>query len=155
MDYQKFFIDEVPERLKKLKEDSRAEWGVMSAAEMLRHLSIGMKMSLENLNGEITTPEEKLEVYKRFLMSDKAFGQGLAQPGFFGEHQTVKDNSVSIEDLKVELLKGLVDMFCYFSKNTEHTAIHPSFGRLNVEEWQHLHKKHIEHHFRQFGLINL
>lgn len=151
MEYESFFMEEVPLGLKKLKEEDAPRWGRMSAREMLDHLRTGIRMSLENLEGEILTPEEKLGGYKKFLMSDRPFAPNLDQPQFYTDNQQKTEKA--FEDLKVELMKALVEMQAFFEKNEEHTAVHPSFGRLGTLEWKQLHKKHILHHFRQFGLI--
>lgn len=151
MDYHHYFMDEVPNALSKLKTDTTPQWGTMSAPLMLDHLRVGVKMSLENLHGEITAPEEKLPSYKKFLMSDRPFAQGLAQPGFFIENTGATDEN--IEDLKLQLMKDLLAMQTFFIKNPDHVAIHPSFGKLGVDEWLHLHRKHFLHHFTQFGLV--
>ena len=56
------------------------------------------------------------------------------------------------EALKVNLLKAIVKMQVHFEKYPEHKAGHPNFGMLDVELWNYLHKKHILHHFTQFGI---
>ncbi len=150
MNYHQFFMESVPAMLSNLKADAAPLWGQMSAPEMIAHLQTGIKMSLENVGDEITTPEEKLAGYKKFLMSDRPFVQGLQEPPFYVMNK--KEASGDIEDLKLDLMKALVEMQTYFLKNPDHTAIHPNFGTLNGEEWMHLHKKHILHHFTQFGI---
>ena len=41
----------------------------------------------------------------------------------------------------------------YFEINHNAQHPHPYFGLLNHEEWILLHRKHITHHFEQFGLL--
>ncbi|WP_417603399.1 DUF1569 domain-containing protein [Owenweeksia hongkongensis] len=150
MGYNKYFRGEVAPVLAKLNADTKPEWGSMNAEEMVEHLIAGVSISMEDAPRKITTPEDKLEVFKKFLMSDRPFGKDLPRPKEFDDYPTKNGD---INGKKVELLKRIEEMLQYFEKHPYHSAIHSSFGRLNVEEWKHLHKKHFTHHFLQFGLL--
>lgn len=150
MNYNSYFTHQVPELLKKLEASAEAQWGTMQVDEMLDHLGAGIAMSLDDGNRQITTPEDKLPTYKQFLMSDRPFGKNLPKPKAFDDYP--KKNG-DINTKKMQLMKAVVDMLVYFEKHPDHTAVHPSFGRLNVTEWKHLHKKHFTHHFNQFGVV--
>lgn len=145
-----FFNRTVPAELKKLNADDQPEWGSMSASEMLDHLAAGFRVSIENVDDKILTPEDKLPGYRKFLMSDRPFAPNLKAPEAYQKY--VEPTGEDMEQAKVNFLKALVAMLSYFEKNPEHTAVHSSFGRLNNEEWLQLHRKHIKHHFTQFGL---
>ncbi len=151
MDYNTYFSEEVPNALTELSANTKPEWGTMSANEMLEHLIAGVILSMKDVPRSITTPEDKLPVYKKFLMSDRPFGKDLPKPKEFDDYPTKNDD---INESKAELLKRIEEMLLYFEKHPQHSAIHSSFGRLTVEEWKHLHKKHFTHHFLQFGLLS-
>ena len=148
-DYHHFFKRELPEALQALGPETVPEWGSMNAEEMIQHLRLGIKMSLENKDGEITTPEEKLPSFKRFLMSDRSFGKNLRRPKYFEQPM----RTASLDELKQNLLKEMEQLLHYLEQHPEHTSVHESFGVLNAEEWTHLHYKHFRHHLTQFGLI--
>lgn len=147
---QLYFTVQVPEILNKLNEDKNPAWGSMTALEMLEHLRVAIEMCLYDSPRNITTPEEKVETYKHFLMSEKPFMQNAPKPAEFDAYP--KKNG-DIKRRKLELLKALVKMLRHFEKDPEFSSIHPIFGRLNVEEWTQLHRKHFNHHFTQFGLV--
>lgn len=151
MSNQEYFEKEVPLKLEQLQNDTMPVWGTMNVEQMLEHLRRGVVLSMENINDEITTPEDQIPLYKRFLMSDKSFGQNLPQPAAFDRVTPLQGN---FEQKKWQLQEALQQMKQFFDKNPGHTAVHQSFGRLNVEEWWQLHRKHFTHHFNQFGLIN-
>lgn len=153
MNYNNFFTIEVPEMMKKLTPTTPALWGQMTALEMLDHLRIGIELSLDSDPERIIiTPEDQIPSYQTFLMSEKPFGKNLPMPDAFRKFP--KKNS-DIDRMKIDLLKGLVKMLTYFERFPDHRAIHPNFGMLTAAQWRHLHKKHIDHHFRQFGILEL
>lgn len=149
IDYDHFFRITAPIAVKALNSDTTPRWGTMQAEEMLQHLRLGIKMSKENVAGEITTPKEKLSSYRRYLLSDRPLGQNRDQPAYFNQ----KLASLPLEKLKAILLEEMEQLLHFFDEHPSHTAVHESFGELNVEEWRHLHYKHLRHHLSQFGLI--
>lgn len=150
IDYNKFLTEEIAPILDKLHADSKAEWGSMDAEQMVEHLIAGVAISMDDVPRDITTPDDKLPVYKKFLMSERPFARDLPKPKEFDEYPA---KNRDINGKKAELLKDIEEMLQYFEKHPEHSSIHSSFGRLNVEEWKHLHWKHFTHHFLQFGLL--
>lgn len=150
MNNAEFFDTLVPQKLAELSAEAKPAWGTMGVLEMLDHLRIGVALSIENTEDEITTPEEKLPSYKRFLMSDRPFAEGLPKPDAYNR---VQPKVGDLATMKANLLGELERMKTYFNENPEHSAVHPSFGNLNPEEWYQLHRKHFTHHFTQFGLL--
>ena len=148
-DYQNFFGNVVPDAINKLQAETVPKWGKMNAHEVVQHLRLAIQMSLENQNGKVKTPEDRLPLFKKFLMSDKPFRPFENQPEFFDR----KIESNGFEELKDALLKELEQLLQWFKKHPQHKAVHESFGTLGVEEWTQLHFKHFRHHLSQFGLI--
>ena len=152
MDFEIFFTNEVPKMLKKLDATAQPEWGGMTAPEMLDHLRRGVDLSLRtDLEVKITIPEDHIASYQNFLKTDKLFKKGAEMPK---EYSLIKEYEGDFESLKVNLLKSLVNMQVYFEKCPEHKATHANFGELDTELWMYLHKKHILHHFTQFGITS-
>src|SRR5690606_28046172 len=133
-----------------LKEDTKPNWGTMSATAMLDHLRIALELSISNVPVNIVTPQEKLAVYKAFLMSEKPFQKGSPVPK---EFYTIPVFKGDFEATKSKFLEAVIKMLDFFDKNPEHTLAHAYFGLLNVTEWKHLHRKHFLHHFTQFDII--
>lgn len=145
-----FFNQTVASELKKLKPDVRPQWGSMTVIEMLDHVAAGFRLSIENVEDEITTPEERLPAYREFVRSEKPFKKELPAPEAY-QRFTVPTKG-DLEQAKLNFLKAMVAMLAYFEKHPGHEAVHTNFGRLNTEDWLLLHRKHIKHHFTQFGL---
>tara|TARA_R110000850_G_scaffold141639_3_gene263504 strand:- start:191 stop:643 length:453 start_codon:yes stop_codon:yes gene_type:complete len=150
MTNSEFFDTIVPQKLELLTAKAQPKWGTMNVGEMLDHLRIGVVLSMENIDDQITTPEEKLPAFKRFLMSDRPFAEGLSKPDAYNKVAALAGD---LNSLKTNLLNELSRMNSFFIQNPDHTAVHPSFGNLNPEEWYQLHRKHFTHHFTQFGLL--
>ncbi len=149
-EYSRFLGWEVPAMLKKLKPDATPQWGQMTADQMLEHLRRAVEMTLEGTFGKSTLSAEKLAASQKFLMSDQPLPQGRQAPPSYFNYEIPQ---VDFDQRKLELMKMLVAMGALFEKDHSFTADHPNFGRLNVLEWSQLHRKHIQHHFRQFGLL--
>lgn len=145
-----FFDTVIPQKLRELKAEVKPFWGTMDVIQMLDHLRIGVVLSMENVDDEIITPEEKLPAFKRFLMGDRPFAEGLPKPNAYNK---VQPKEGDMEAMKSNLLEELQKMKAFFKVNPNHLAVHPSFGNLNPEEWYQLHIKHFTHHFTQFGLL--
>ncbi|PTM04458.1 MAG: hypothetical protein DA405_07180 [Bacteroidetes bacterium] len=145
-----FLLIDFPAALKGLKENSLAEWGEMTAIQMLEHLRKGFELSLSKEKYIVKTPAEHLPKMKDFIQSDKALRPGAAKPY---SYDTLADLELDFNEMKVELMRGMMKMLTHFENFPDHSSIHPSFGELNVQEWLRLHSKHLQHHLRQFTLI--
>lgn len=150
MDYDKFLQNEVPLVLAQLKAETKPVWGTMNAEQMVAHLIAAISISMDDVPRKITTPDDKLPVYKKFLMSERSFAKDLPKPKEFDDYPAKNSD---INGKKAELQSRIEEMLQYFEKHPQHSSIHSSFGRLNVDEWKHLHWKHFSHHFHQFGLL--
>ena len=67
----------------------------------------------------------------------------------------------TLDDLKHENLAVAIEKFKeqrnayleYFKENPDAKLANMVFGELNRYEWYLLERKHLNHHFEQFGLI--
>ena len=145
-----FLLIDFPAALKALKAKSPAAWGEMTAIQMLDHLRKGFELSLSKEKFTVKTPAEHLPKMKDFIQSDKALRPGAAKPY---SYDTLPDLELDFDEMKVELMRGMIKMLTHFENVPDHSSIHPSFGELNVQEWLRLHSKHLHHHLLQFSLI--
>jgi len=146
-----FFTSTLVESLENLKTDSKAEWGTMTAKQMLIHLTQSSKMMhLENT--KLLIKEKYIEKAIAFLYTDKAISKGIDIPKDIGYNF---DNAITedIEQLKTELFNSTTTMLNFLTKNTDFRAVHPFFGGLTAEKWLLFQKKHFTHHLSQFGLL--
>ncbi len=135
-------------RFDKLRPESRAEWGSMTAAQMLTHIGDSMRMAIGAMKVEPVrtplrfTPIKQLVIYglpsaPRNLPTAPELKK--TQPGLWAE---------DLRDVK-ELVRRAV-------LKSEQPATrwpdHPAFGKLSPRAWGVLTYKHLDHHLRQFGV---
>lgn len=141
----------IESRLKSLTETSPREFGIMSPQHMVEHLILTVKLSYGRIKIPEFEPNEKQLAQKHALIySEITFPRGVRAPGL-GD-QLLELRFPNLEFAKFELIKGINDYFTFFEENPDSRTMHPRFGKLNHEEWERFHKKHIEHHFEQFGI---
>ena len=151
MSYLELDKTSIEKSLLHLTGDSIPQWGKLSPQQMVEHLSAVVLISIGKIKMDVYTPEAYLEKSKAFLMSDKAMPVEYNAP-FIKETDLILRNS-SLQDAKNELLSLIDSFYEYYQKNPANSFNHPVFGLLNHEEWIWLHRKHITHHFKQFGLV--
>ncbi|WP_299338170.1 phenylacetic acid degradation bifunctional protein PaaZ [uncultured Psychroserpens sp.] len=143
----------IDECLAKLSEDTKPKWGIMTPQHMIEHLEYTYKIAAGEIQDfEISTPEKILEKVKNSLYSYDEFPKNSQFP------LLEKD---TLDDLKHENLTSAIERFKsqreayleYFKEHPEATLNNMVFGELNRYEWYLLERKHLNHHFEQFGLI--
>ena len=146
-----FFNTYLTNALRNLKEDSKAEWGTMTAKQMLIHLIQSSKM-MHFGNNTLLIKEGYVKKAIAFLYTDQEIKKGLVVPNNIGFN--FKDNiNENIEELKAELINTSNNMLAFLIENTDFKAIHPYFGELDTKQWILFQRKHYSHHLNQFGLL--
>ena len=146
----KFFTSTLSTALENLKADSRAEWGTMTAKQMLLHLIQSSKM-MHFGNNTLLIKEAYIEKAIAFLYSDKVIKKGLVVPNDIGFNFSDNINH-DIQGLKEQLIESTNTMLAFLTKNNNFKAIHPFFGELTAAQWSIFQRKHYTHHLSQFGL---
>jgi hypothetical protein len=141
-------VEEVKERIARLRPDSERQWGKMNAAQAVAHCSAGMELAV----GDRIPPR---------LLLGRIIGR-MVKPMALGNDAPMRQNSPTVKDLVVqdkrdlgterERLCGLIDRFAAAGPKGCTTHTHSFFGRLTPEEWATLMYKHLDHHLRQFGV---
>lgn len=135
--------------LDQLSAETKPLWGKMTVQRMIEHLTNGILSGIGRI--EMTCPYEgeKLARSRAFLLSDQPM------PVEFKAHFVDDDAPLRNEefDLAVdEFIEAWLDLEDYSEANPEAVHVHPVFGPLNQAEWRWMHRKHITHHFKQFGV---
>lgn len=151
MNHKAFFNVDVPRLLESLDATTPNLWGSMNAVQMMDHLIAGTYLFMAKKVLPLEVPEEKLDRYKAFLMSDKNFMEGAPKPEPYKSYEGQAGNEIA--SLKEKFLEALADFDKRTQTDSDFWCIHPSFGKLNAEETRQLQYKHIRHHFQQFGLM--
>lgn len=146
--FQSEVTQEFIERLDRLTADTQPAWGKMNAAQMLAHCNVTYEMIFEDKH-----PTAK--GFKRFLLKK------FVKPTVVGE----KDYKRHSPTAPAFLIKGEKDFeheksrLIDFMKRIQAMGSDAfegresnSFGNLTSVEWNIMFVKHLEHHYRQFGI---
>lgn len=139
--------EEILKRMGQLSPESQPAWGSMDVAQMLKHVKTTMKVA----SGETSLSPPpwyfKLAIpfYRSLLYNDKPWKQNIRtarelrmtkKEDFLLERQELSE---TIDDfLKLPFPGGKLK--------------HPIFGWFTKEQWGKMQYKHLDHHFRQFGV---
>lgn len=141
---------EVLERLSRLKPDSPALWGRMTAHQMVCHLSDAFKAA----TGEKAVASAETLFYRTLgkwfaLQVPLQWPRGVkTRPEM--DQQIGGTRPEEFEANRKEL-ERMVERFTSTEPDFEWHP-HPVFGNMTVEEWHRWGYLHIDHHLRQFGM---
>jgi hypothetical protein len=136
---------ELRSRLDKLAPESKGAWGKMNSFQMLAHLSDAMRMALGELDIKPKKSPLRFTVVKKLIIYALPFPKGApTAPELIARAEGDWETEVSS-------LKELIERFTERHAREE-WAEHPVFGKLTKKDWGALAYKHIDHHFRQFGV---
>jgi oxepin-CoA hydrolase/3-oxo-5,6-dehydrosuberyl-CoA semialdehyde dehydrogenase len=139
--------------LDKLNSESKPLWGKMTAQHMVEHLILVVQSSNGTLSiDQFVTPPDRLEIAKRILMSTRPLPKNFVNT-IVGEglKPLVHPNM----DSAIEKLYEEIEKFNnFYENNPNQKPVNATFGPLDKKEWEQFHKKHFNHHFEQFGLVN-
>jgi len=141
---------ELLEVLKHLSPDTQAIWGKMDAQHMVEHLIFTFRISNGKCEIPVFSPPDKLTILKRILMSARPLPRNFINPVIGEDLLPLEFNN--LEEAKNKLHTEIISYYQFFEENPMAHVPNPTFGELNKEEWDIFHKKHIVHHFTQFGL---
>ena len=139
------------EMLFKLDANTKGNWGLMNAQQMVEHLSAAVRQANGKDKKILLTPSENLERIRTFMLSDKPFRENTKNI----ELPEIPDPALqpSLKEAIAELNNELVDFVNFYKPEPAQKLMNPFFGELNYDEWVHLLHKHAMHHGRQFGLV--
>jgi hypothetical protein len=134
-------------RLDKLTPASQRQWGTMDVAQMMAHCSNAISQQLGDTHptptffGRIFGP-----LVRNKVTNEKPFDKGLpTDPSF----KVVDAKDFAQEKAK---LQTLITRLCQSKPDIFHNRRHVFFGKMSTQQWNNLAYKHLDHHFRQFGV---
>ena len=146
--FQAATLEEVKERMARLRPESDRLWGKMTAAQMLAHCAATMEMAVG-----IALPP------RRFL--GRLFGP-IAKKAILADGKPFRRNSQSDKsliiqddrefDVERQRLCGLMERFQAGGQQACTRHPHSFFGRLTPAEWASFMYVHLDHHLQQFGV---
>ncbi len=141
--------------LSKLTEDSKPSWGQMTAQQMVEHLTYLYQIRIDETQNAaviISTPEDKIEKLQESLWNDRPFPKNAKLPLYKDDKlpELIHPDLATAKEALITAYKANQE---YFKKNPEATPTHAVFGKLTKFEWKLVDRKHLNHHFTQFGLL--
>ena len=139
-------VNEIRDRIARLRPNSERQWGKMNPAQSLAHCSAAIGMA----EGDISPP--------RILMG-RLFGP-LAKKSLIVNGEPMRRNAMTEKSCVVaderdfvverQRLRESIDRFATGGPGICTTHPHFFLGPLTPVEWAVLMYQHLDHHFRQF-----
>ena len=132
-------------RMERLRPDTKAAWGKFTPARMIAHCADAMRAGLGDFPVAAkwtpfrTRPMQKLVIYLMPWPKGAPTAPELLQDGEPDFEQAKRDLRVALGRFVAAGAKGKF-------------ADHAAFGKLSGEDWGALAHRHLEHHWKQFGL---
>ncbi len=137
--------DEISSRLNTLNKDTSANWGKMNIGQMLYHCQMPLNIILEKEDYGVKPNWLINLLFKKSMYSDKLWRKNLpTAPGF-----AIKDEKDF--DTQKKAITNLIEELDA-QREKEDWQPHPAFGKMTKEQWGKMQYKHLDHHFRQFGV---
>lgn len=146
--FNKSVAEEYIARINLLTPTTQALWGTMDASKMLAHCNVTYEYIYEDIHPR-PKPFMKfiLKLFvKKLVVGEKLYKQNNpTAPEFImkGNKDFYAEKTRLIDYIKRTQELGEV----YFDGRESH-----SFGTLNKTQWNNMFVKHLDHHFKQFGV---
>ncbi len=146
--FQKEVSEKVIQRIEQLNVNSQAAWGKMSVSQMLAHCNVTYEMVYSDKH-------PKPNFIMRFILTSFIKKIVTGETPYKRNGQTAP--AFVIKDKK-NLETERTNLIAYIHKTQElgasnfNNKVSHSFGRLNMNEWNNMFYKHLDHHLTQFGV---
>ena len=144
--------EQIEKSFNALTESTKPKWGLMQAQHLVEHFEYFNLMALGKIEGSIITPDERIEKYQDSLWNYKAMPKEFQHP-LFKKGETEDLRHESLAEAKEAYWKTYEEVQAYFKENPEGKLMNPVFGMLDKYEFKLLNRKHMNHHFEQFGIL--
>ncbi|MBS1833474.1 MAG: DUF1569 domain-containing protein [Acidobacteria bacterium] len=134
-------------RLDGLRPDSRPAWGKFTPDGMLFHCTAGMRMALGEL--EVLPKVSFLAAWpvKKLIIYVAPFPKNAPTAP-----ELLPSSPPKFEEEKARFAETLDRLLAAAEDPDFRWAPHAAFGRLTPTDWGCLIDKHVEHHWKQFGI---
>lgn len=136
---------ELRARLERLTPESTAQWGRMSAAQMVAHLCDAFRMAA----GELRCESKRLPI--RYFPLKQLIVYVLPFPKNVPTAPELLSRRPGDWAADMRELQAIMDRVAAAGPGGC-TAEHPAFGRLSGRAWGVLAYRHTDHHLRQFSV---
>lgn len=137
-------------RIDALRPQSTGLWGRMDVVHMLCHLRTSVALSVDDRE----VVDQSIPVIRtvgRWLVFDTFTTWPKAL--FKARAQFVPEPDGDFEEERRALLKAFDTFVEEAQRNPGRRTVSPVLGPITMEYWTHAHGVHLNHHYRQFGLV--
>jgi len=145
--------EELLQRLNKLQEDTKPKWGIMTARQVTRHMTMAYQVQL----GELPIPDRSnfmtRTVLRYFLLSGMVPSpeQAKKRPAQTQPELNVVERKIETGDLATEKTLLIKSMERFIALN-DYPNRHFLIGRMKKKHWGYWAFSHMHYHLTQFGL---
>jgi hypothetical protein len=145
--FDKGTYTEITSRMNMLTPGSERQWGKMDVAQMLAHCREAFKVPLADKK----IPHSILGLLVGWMIKSKLYNDSPWKKNLPTSPNFIIKDKRDFEKEKQEL-SGLINQF--YNGGPENVGLfpHPMFGRFTPEQWGQSMYKHLDHHFKQFGV---
>ncbi|RPJ77844.1 MAG: hypothetical protein EHM13_15425 [Acidobacteria bacterium] len=133
-----------------LRPDSRGLWGSMDAPHMVCHLRTSVALSV-NDHDVIDRSIPIVRTIGRWLVFDTFTTWPRGR--FKSPAQFTPEPEGSFEEERRALLQAFDAFVAEAERNPGRKTASPVLGPTTMRYWTHAHGVHLNHHYRQFGLV--
>ena len=137
--------NEMLDRLERLSPDATPRWGRMSSAQMLAHLADWMAMA----EGSLAVPSMRMIV--RYPPLKQLAIYWLPFPKNVMTAPELRTRKARDWSIGLETVRQRLEGFDAVARRVGWPH-HPAFGRMTRRAWCVFAYRHMDHHFRQFGI---
>lgn len=144
-----FFDDrsyqELQARLELIIPDAPRQWGTMKVSQMLKHCQFPLEIALSKETTTLKPNWIAKLFFKKTLYSPKPYKKNLPTPKPL---KVITEENFEIEKQRLSLLMEEL----WQDRINDKRRSHPVFGSFTKEQWGSMQWKHLNHHFKQFGV---
>lgn len=140
-------VESAIQRLERLRLDTPPRWGRMQALGMVEHLCNSLEIALGQRIVDPLVPMWLTPLLRTVGLLPFPTPRGLPSTGDF-----LAGRGKGFEEARQELADLLRRFHREVLANPAASHLHPVFGMMNRLQWAELQDRHLNHHFRQFGL---
>lgn len=146
--FSKPVTEVVIKRIDKLTSNSQPLWGKMSAPQMLAHCCVSYEYVFDNKH---KTPGKFMKFMLKMFVKNKVVSE-VPYP----KNSTTAPDFIIKGDRDFELEKSRLKEYIHRTQELgagffEGRESH-SFGKLDIQQWNNMFYKHLDHHLTQFGV---
>lgn len=141
-------VEEIIDRINKLTPETQRLWGKMSVSQMLAHCNVAYEVVYESKHPK-PNPIFKFiatTFIKKHLVNEVPYPKSTRTAPVF---IVSDDKDFSKEkDRLIGFIRKTLELGESHFENKESYSV----GRLTAQEWNNMFYKHLDHHFKQFGV---